>query len=767
MHVYVETWLTEEQYKEAEKRHDLVSQDAPQPSSGSQAPGNVSGSPAKVGKSLLWDLTKDSAIPKRSLRQSIASDVGLRANPFQQSPAVGGRRVGLSHIFPLNGALNSPTRFRSLSKWEKQEMEAAAMARIREKMGGDKPEPAALPAPAPPSAAAPSLEAKPAPPAITLTAPTPSASITEFGKLDNRVEAKPAETIPPAGFSFGQPPAPVQPKAENTPTTMPAPPSNFGAPAPSTTTPAPPTFTFGAPPAKEQSAQPSPAPSSAAPAVTQQTSSAPAAAAPPTLSFGQPSKPSTPAAFNPPALGFGAPSTATPAADSNAPKFSFGAPATTPANITPGSGEQKQLNSAPASQPPSAFGFPSSGAPKPTLGGFGQPSASGTTSAQAGSSAQPTSMFGVAAASTPAVADNDKMDGSSQPKFSFGAVVPKASAPTPNVESMPVMTSAGASQDAAKSTTPVFSFNGAPASAAPKVTFGQQSSTDKGKAPMAIEAKPAEADKPKFSFGQPGSMGTSPAPSPFGAAATSSQPQPSGFSFVGGSTTNAFGSTDNKAKTSAPVSMFGTASNANKPDGQAAAVTSGPSAFGFGSGAAPSAFGQTGASPATTPAAAFGQNGASAMTTPTTAFGQNGATAMTMSTTAFGQTSTPRGTNGPTPTTQAQNVFTFGAPKASPNTPAAAAPAANGFTFGAPKPTADATNPSPFGAAPSAAMFTFGKQPESNASTTNGSAAPTTPSSATTPFTFGKPSTAPTTFTFGAPSNGTSGGGMFTFGQQK
>ncbi|KAF8450679.1 hypothetical protein L210DRAFT_2404644 [Boletus edulis BED1] len=207
LEIYVETWMTDEQYNQAEGRRKLAWQEASRESSGSKTPDALD-SPTKNGKSLLWDSVRCSPT-RRPCRQSIPPGASTRINPFErwQPQPILGRRVAssstiVSHILP--GVADNPTRpgFRSLSKWEKQDREAEAMARIRAKIEQQKKaqSPPQKAVEIPTSVTAPELGTKPlAVPTITLT-PAPAA--TAEGKLDDSTpQSKPNIST----FSFATP----------------------------------------------------------------------------------------------------------------------------------------------------------------------------------------------------------------------------------------------------------------------------------------------------------------------------------------------------------------------------------------------------------------------------------------------------------------------------------------------------------------------------------------------------------------------------------
>jgi hypothetical protein len=166
LEVYVETWLTEEEYQDAKAQHLLAWQDTPKASLERDAHSErVQPPPSPVGKSLLWKstappptLSPDGVSPTLespstgtpttkgrvsfdSRRQSFAVDVAMSVNPFQQYPVQPRKRIAsaptrASSAGPpgLVDTTNSSPRggHRIYSKWEKQDLEANAMMKMRE-----------------------------------------------------------------------------------------------------------------------------------------------------------------------------------------------------------------------------------------------------------------------------------------------------------------------------------------------------------------------------------------------------------------------------------------------------------------------------------------------------------------------------------------------------------------------------------------------------------------------------------------------------------
>ena len=147
MEVFVETWLTEDEYKEAKEHNQLAWQDSPKRSVEPETPGDVTDSPSVKGKNLLWAsaTAQESPAPKRRFRESIATTVGLHIDAFPDAQTTSRRRVASAYSPLLPGGTgvgeSHTTRkggFRTFSKWEKQDLEAEAMAKMRAKLEDQK-----------------------------------------------------------------------------------------------------------------------------------------------------------------------------------------------------------------------------------------------------------------------------------------------------------------------------------------------------------------------------------------------------------------------------------------------------------------------------------------------------------------------------------------------------------------------------------------------------------------------------------------------------
>ncbi|KAG2349205.1 hypothetical protein BDR05DRAFT_408625 [Suillus weaverae] len=114
MEIYVESWMTDEQYKDAEERQELVWQETPRASIEPSTPSEALVSPTKAGKDLLWDSMKNSPVSSRAFRQSLTNG-SARVNPFKQPlpQATTGRRVASSNIHTpplILGVAEGPSR---------------------------------------------------------------------------------------------------------------------------------------------------------------------------------------------------------------------------------------------------------------------------------------------------------------------------------------------------------------------------------------------------------------------------------------------------------------------------------------------------------------------------------------------------------------------------------------------------------------------------------------------------------------------------------
>ncbi|KAI0368114.1 hypothetical protein BV20DRAFT_1114405 [Pilatotrama ljubarskyi] len=796
--VYVETWLTEEEYKAAKERHELAWQDAPPTPPEPQTPGDVPDSPSKAGKNLLWSSTmasRESPAKRGPLRQSIATNVGLRLSVFAAAPMSSTRRISSMYQAPASPASDSPKlhKSKSYSKWEKQDLEAAAMSKIREKQQQQQakaaPSPAAAQTPAPPSFTAPTSAPTASKPSEKPTQP----SLPSFGFPSSASAAtnKPATEPPKLNVPGSTPSAATTsngaaPAASTSQTTAkPGPQTstsvhNFfakpAAPAPAASTSVP---NFFAKPAEQGAAASTPA-STSTTAPSAAASKTPFSFAPAPASTAQPAQPqangapatngaakveeakAVPGSSLLSRIGMGPP----PAAQtSSAPSFSFPKPTSTPnaqgqgaTTSTPAFGSTAgSTNNAESGPPKFSFGAPSK--------------ATSSTPAPA-------------AAPTPASTANS---GTTTPKFSFGLnnassqpAAPTASAPSPFQNSAANATNASNASSAAKSP---FSFGSSNA-------FGGASSTTSASPFGAASGSTAPVNNAS-PFGAPSNTAVSGnSASPFGAppktTASGSNASPFGASSSAAAATNSsapFGAASGAASTTNNASPFGAASGSSAPTTNASpfgAATNGTnkpaevpkSAFSFGNNASAN---NTTSTPADPPKSTFSFGTSAASSSGNSSFfGGNAAQNTTAPKTdapasksafSFASSSTPTfGTISSGPAFGTSSGV-FGGSATTPS--AGSANESKPFSFAKTTTTA-APSPTPAGAAAGQTdgkapfSFSFGSSNPSNNST--GSAAPSAPA-----FGFGAQpsssnnSTATTTSPFGVPPT-QQGSGSFSFG---
>ncbi|KAF8592715.1 hypothetical protein K439DRAFT_1656119 [Ramaria rubella] len=484
--VIVEKWLNDDEYAAAKENHELAWQDPTPNGTPIKAEAlKQDEPPVSGGKRLLWDGPPPSPNKGRASLRS-ASSV---QNPFDLAPSNAGRRVASAHLLMNNPAESPKLRnAKSFSKWEKQDLEASSLKKMRAKMEKEKKEkekehqsvakpgisfaPTTTPlAPTtniqsqPPALAPPASEFKPTP----TSAPAPIAAPA----LSN-IFAKPSSTPSTAPNSFGNPAAPASggipnffakpantpPTTTSGPSTQPFAPSPFAAAQSSSLSAAP-----LAVPAPQTSAKPSfsfaPAPSSGSTPTETSTSTT----AKPSFNFGP-----APAA---------APSS-TPAASNTAkPSFSFGPPAAQPAK---------------------------SDAPKALTFGFTQPAANTTSPTEPAKGAAPANPFfkpGSDPFSKPA---SDPFAKPASNPFGKPATQP-TSAPSPaNNSAFPFNAPSQPSQPAAQKP-PTFQF-GVP-------TNVQSNSASPGAGSLMDRLAPASTAQ---------STSSQIAPSPFGSNNNSSKP---------------------------------------------------------------------------------------------------------------------------------------------------------------------------------------------------------------------------------------------------
>ncbi|KAI0824768.1 hypothetical protein BC628DRAFT_1419875 [Trametes gibbosa] len=728
--VYVEMWLSEEEYQVAKERHDLAWQDAPPtpPESHTLAPSP--GSPSITGKSLLWSSTmasRESPVKRGPLRQSVNTNVGLRLSVLAPSPISSSLRISSVYQTPASPASDSPKlqKSKSYSKWEKQDLEAAAMSKIREKqqLQQTKAAPSALPLfstplsnnPAPKAtqaalqSAAPSFGCPPAstfapanqpvkeapkastpgsiPAAMAASQPKPTApsfsfptSTSSSASIPPAASTTPANTTPvsqtstPVPNHFAKPATPASLPVPTAPVSTngvrdffakPAGPSAAGNILPSA-----PTFSFASTPAPGlQTTQPAPNPARAAndsskPTETKQ----------------------VPGSSLLSRLGMGPPP---PAQASSSSSFSFGKPTPTPTSTASGT---SSASTAPA------FGSSGNGAnasdsvpPKFSFGATSKPAASAQPAASDpnGPTAHPSAS---SSTSTPS--------STTMPRFSFGVngTVPQSAPSVPGAaSSSPFQNSAsntGANNSSVAKPTFAFgasgtpnlnAFGGASSSAAKPSPFGAAPGSNA--TPFTAAAGSFASPSNVSSFGAPPNVASAPAGVPksafsFGNTATSSAaPTPNEASKPAFSLTN-----DMQSSSSAPFFGGGASQDTTTPKSE---VPVSKPAFSFASSSTPK-FGTPSSSAAFGPTSAPGAASGSKATLP---FGNSAGNA-----TAQSFTITPTSTMSKPPLS-----FNFGASNGGGSNSTPAAPTPPTFGFGATPSSSNATAPatsSPFGAPP-------------------------------------------------------------------
>ncbi|KAK7054124.1 hypothetical protein R3P38DRAFT_2683798 [Favolaschia claudopus] len=773
LEVCIETWLTEEEYKDLKSRHLLAWQDSPkgtqEPESNPPTPAAEMPStptPAARGKNLLWDspaspfpvfapspAEKEQHRPQTHFRQSIATDVGMRVNPFDKANALhvgaeagksglrNGRRVGAgrdaaSPALPgLADSTNSvaaqvPAARRTFSKWEKQDLEAKAMMKMREanqakqkekelkeRLEREKKEAAAIPR----ISLTPAEPAKP--PAISFTPSTSSAApqVPSFSLAPTTPAAEPSKALsapsapadkpqPPATNLFAPPasadkpqqsipnffaaPAPAAPQSASTPAPAPTPAQNPFAPKPPASQQ--PQQPSSAPAPKPATASWAPAPAPAIPGAntTQTTPSfwmseaeakanAERNAGPATLITAEmrraeeAEKAAALAAAN--------------ARTGGTPLFSFKQAAPAPA-AAPGSSLLSRMGPTPA--------VAAAPAPKPAET-TAAPKFSFMNNKPAGDPAKTSPSPSPFAAPQQQQAEPAKSPFSFKPVEQQQQAAKPASVFAPQAQAQPQ--AAPAANPAGAVTAPKFNFAFAakPAAAAAASTTSSSSLTNalgpgsgtntNANTPAASAPTPAAATTtaPAFSFAQPKPAGDKPA---FGFTAPSATPTPAAN--AEGEKKSVFAFNSGGAGTSGP-SAFGPSSGA-------------PSPFASGLQANPAMFGATSspsATPAATPAASvFGTPKPADASTGTTPAAPTPAPAFNF---AFGGNNTVSTTPAGTPTVNpfAAKPPVFGAPSTNSvfGKPAAegtgtTTPQGSPFAFGS-KPV----SPSPFGAPAAAA----------------------------------------------------------------
>ncbi|CAA7258513.1 unnamed protein product [Cyclocybe aegerita] len=753
LQVFIECWLTDEEYQSAKAEGMLHWQDSPGKAKDteklsldiSQAEHGVPFPQPPAGKNLLWSTSTSATTPtissasqspvidsypaekyrnyRGSYRHSIATSVGLPINAFGSSTstvptikriASTTRTLGLNSSTSgspglsdsTNGSPRTPQSHKVFSKWEKQELEAKAMMKMREatrkkemekeaklKEERDRAE----------RAAAEKAKAE---------QERQQRERQEKERLEKEKAAR-AEADKKAKENMSVPSITVTAPTMTTFLVVPVPNffNNFtNPPKPAATAPAPGTTT--------SSGQPSTAPNFF---------SNPASSAPGASSASQ-EQPKHTSGFSAPASGSTFHSAT---ASSSAPKsfFSFNNPSSSAA------GTEQKKDAATGGSGTDAAGAsfmsrlgPQAGSEAPKTQAQGQSTFSFAKPESSNSTAAPANAF---ASSSTANATG----ATTTPKFSFG-VKPAAATttPAPNAFNAPSSSSlsgalgADASKPPASSTGAAntgFSFKvpSTPASApVPNGTAGTSSTTPAG--------------MPKFSFAAPStafggataSKTAQPAKqSPFGTTGTTGTASSSPFGNT--TTTSAFGTTPATTNGTAAPSPFGTSSNFS-------GSSSSPFSFSATGSKAPSSFGSS----------TFGTNNV-----------------------VNGTTSTPFGT-APASASTSQPVNMFGGASNTSASKPAEAPKPL-FSFANPASSTTAANGT--NAAPKSA-FSFCTTPAASSNTSNGAATTAASGSGTTAtpfsFNFGTPATTtPQNSPFGAAASsgtsmfgGTSGAGSST-----
>ncbi|CDO71357.1 hypothetical protein BN946_scf184908.g115 [Trametes cinnabarina] len=745
--VYVETWLTEEEYQAAKERHELAWQDSslsPEPHTQLDVPD----SPTKAGKNLLWSSTmssRESPAKRGALRQSIGPGANLRLSILSPAPVSTSRLISSVYQAPASPASDSPKlqKTKSYSKWEKQDLEAAAMSKIREKQQQQQQAkatsfPAASSTPNPGffgATATPATAAKPAETSSQPSAPSFSfAPASTSGSANKSATEPPKLNVPtsaPASAPSGQskPAAPLFPFPSST--------GSGSTSTPSAVAPTPPTQT-----------QPAAAKSDA-----QSASSIPNFFAKPAAPASAPAPPTVPNFFAKPATqttsSGGAPTAGSQAPAAPKTAFSF-APTTAPtqpqANGSPvsnGSAKPEEAKQVPGGSLLSRLGMgphPAAQAqvPAATTFSFGKP-ASSTPGAASGA----TTDAAKSATTTPASGSSAPGNAAPEPlKFSFGAPS-KSATPAPAANGTTSTASTTAGTTSAATSAPKFSFGvtgtSAQSGAAGTTAASSPFQTNPANASNTNVTNASSAPKSAFSIGN----SSAPAASPFAGNAGASNSSP-------------FGAPAGNSSSTTKASPFGAPSSGNQPSSfgapsGTASSTTNASPFGApSSGNQPSPFGAPSGTASTNNASSFGAPSGTAAAGGSSPFGAPTATAAsTNNASPFG---TPSTTNNASPfgTTTGPNPSPFGSIASGAAKPAEAPKSA--FSFGAPT-SASNTSAKPAEAPKSAFAFGTTNGPSSGSifggNTTQNSSAPKADTKPTP--TFGTPSTS--TPTFGAPSS--------------
>ncbi|CAE6524882.1 unnamed protein product [Rhizoctonia solani] len=567
--VFVEKWLTEEQYVKAKADGLLAWQEnenLPSPTKQDSSQKALEGGKEnqteeerpRVTAIALRARTANSVWNTPGQSPLTANDPHM--NPFTaasapQSP--GPRRVKYTIGTVPAAALNAS---RMMSNWEKQEREAQALKMLRERKAAEAaakapPKPAPAPAVIPSISLTPSVSmptpSTPAPaPEIKVIAATPGSSVSS-GSMIRMAPSADGKLSP---FGFTPTPKPVEPAA--------APASNvFSFGAPKKEEPAKPTFSATpAPVAEAPKTTPSLFPS-AAPTTTASNTTL---SAPATSLFSAPTATPTPAPAVAKTSPFGAPTPA-PAAATKPSPFAFGSPSTAPKPATTTLNANTNTTASPFGAAPPSTGFgsttsaPSPFGTTPAAAAPAAPKPSGFMFGAPPSAAPAAPAFGAQLAAKPASGGfsfNTATTGSSEAKpagaLSFGATPAPAStgfgSTATGTTSSGFGTGFGMNNTTSGATSSPFAFGTAPKPAAPAPTTS------------GFGAQPAAPASNNFKFGETNTAanGTSNTGSGFSFGAPAAKPA------VSIPTTNAFGAPPTATPTTATTPFaFGANTNTN------------------------------------------------------------------------------------------------------------------------------------------------------------------------------------------------------------
>ncbi|KAJ3879528.1 hypothetical protein F5051DRAFT_197539 [Lentinula edodes] len=836
LEVYVEAWLTEEEYRIAKARNILSWQESPNGSTEPETPPpttpDVSPAPPRTGKHLLWDSTTSTPssqphdnpfeTPKSASQQlatTISGAASRRIASAVRSTSGGSKPLSGSNIAPPSPSLmdstnmRSPRTYKQFSKWEKQDLEAKAMMRMREANRKKEEEKESLPSvpPAVPKitftpAADGGSTAKPPAPAFSLpgastapksifNAPTTSSPLASG---DNKAEAvkPPASTTP--SFPFSKPTPAPQPATSPASTQASIPTSTPQVNGSANVIPAAPAkpsaFSFGPPagvshaasadkpkpavglgfPSLGPSASAAPQPAGSSATSASSTASLSSTPAPPKFSFNMPNpasssdtehKPDTPASN---ATSPGGVSLLSRLGGTSAPGQNNVTSSTTPSPFSFGPPPAPAVSSTATSSSP--FGGAFSAAPLSSPFGGASSTPAATTASQQPSQPTNAGSSSSAAAAAPV-------------KFNFFGGANKTSSPFGNSNSNTLNTTAPTTSATPSSLSGA--LNPLPASSA---NTAKPISSPFGSADKKLEEEKSTKSAPTFSFGTPASSsaGATNGGNIFGGAkaastsntTSSTNPSPFGSSFGGnsafssgtfGSNVNsksAFGSTTTTGPSnlgsSVDPSPLGVASTGNnvlqsgsgafgaKPtDSDTATTPASTSVF-----SKPSEAPNTGSAAAPKSAFSFGSSGTQ----------NSGSTPAPKSAFSFGTSATQNSDSTPAP----KSAFSFGTSAAQSSGSAPAPKSAFSFGSSAPASSSGSTSfgfggqntfgasaaPKPAGEAQPKSAFSFGSSSSTPPVTPNATPAGGLPKSA---FSFGNNSTTPagspakSAFSFGSP----------------